>query len=104
SAGENEDGVEVGLRAGRAIEEGADQAKLLGEHEEGGKRRRAGEGAEDADGTARPAGGDRRVERVGRTTHGLDDEVDGRVDVAPDPVRVIVVDHAVGAEGERGRL
>jgi len=44
-------------------------------------------------------------ERLGAAAHRLDHEVDGRVDgIALQAFRVRVVDHAIGAEHERGRL
>src|SRR5438876_677490 len=51
--------VEVGPRSRPAVDEGADQPELLREDEEGREGRRPGEGAEDADRPARPAGSDR---------------------------------------------
>src|SRR5438094_432359 len=83
----------------------ADDAELLGEHEERREGRRAAERAEDADRPARAAGRHGGVERVGRTPHRLDHQVDRRIAGIPEEAtEIALVDHPVCAERQRRRL
>src|SRR2546425_5469612 len=85
-----------------AVDEGANHPQLLGEDEERRERGRAGEGAEQADGSARTRSRDGGVERVGLAADRLDDEVDRRLQrVAEETGCLAFAHHAIGPERQR---